>query len=67
MHNYLYRDFEKLQVKFSGLGPIMFLTNLLVAPLVEVLTPIIKKAAQVAEYIELNGDESSINVFEAPQ
>lgn len=45
----------------------MFLTNLLVAPLVEALTPIIKKAAQVAEYIELNGDKSSINVFEATQ
>lgn len=42
-----HRSFEGLQVKFSGLGVITWISNLLVAPTVKVFTPIIRKVFEI--------------------
>ncbi|XP_003742551.1 uncharacterized protein LOC100905044 [Galendromus occidentalis] len=40
------RDFEKLKVKFTGLGPLTWATSLLIAPAVNILTPIIRRTVE---------------------
>ena len=42
-----YRDFEKLKVRFTGLGPLTWAANLLIAPAVNVLKPVIRKTVEV--------------------